>query len=308
MKRILCLIFTIFSALLSVSCFKIDLGEPICVFLDNSGYEVKLYSKPKNVAVLFSSFAEMWNLAGGHTSITVGESVERGFVPQGTKLVDGGAGKQINVELLVSYKPDFVIASSDIPKQVEAVSFLRSQGVPCALFKVDSFLDYKNAMQKLTQVTENQTAYETNVLQVENEIANQKQRINATNAKKILFLRAFSTGAKAKASNDNFVCKMLNELYAENIADEAPVLLDGLNEEVILINNPEIIFISTMGSEQSAKNYIENYFSTTLSSLSAVKNNSFYYLDKNLFHFKPNARWYLAYKTLIDIILNEYEN
>ena len=128
MKKVLSAILSILCVLtVCVSCKDFNLETPICSFVDDSGQTVNIYQKPKKVAVLFSSYAEMWNLIGGETSITVYESVERGIVPQGTLIVDGGAGKQIDVELLVSYKPDFVIASLDVLKQVETVEFLKRQ-------------------------------------------------------------------------------------------------------------------------------------------------------------------------------------
>ena len=43
--------------------------------------------------MLFSSFADVWETAGGRVDITVGESVERGFAPEDVLLVDDGAGK-----------------------------------------------------------------------------------------------------------------------------------------------------------------------------------------------------------------------
>lgn len=308
MKKVLSAILSILCVLtVCVSCKDNSSSEPICSFVDDSGKIVNLFQKPKKVAALFSSFAEMWNLIGGETSITVYESVERGIVPQDTLIVDGGAGKQIDVELLVSYKPDFVIASLDVLKQVETVEFLKRQNIPCALFRVENFLDYKSAMQRLCLVTENHELFDKNVTQVESEINAQKSRISKDNSKSILFLRAFSTGVKAKGRKDNFVCQMLSELHAVNIADETPLLLNTLSEEVILSKNPQIIFVSTMGNIQSAKDYVNGYLSGTLSPISAVKNNQVYFLDKNYFQYKPNNRWGHSYKILVDILLGEYE-
>ena len=105
-------------------------------FQDATGAEVILDKRPERVAVLFSSFADIWLTAGGRVDITVGESVERGLVPDGTPLVDDGAGKTINSELLLSYAPDFVIGSADLEGQIQTVEFLRRQGVPAAVFHV----------------------------------------------------------------------------------------------------------------------------------------------------------------------------
>ena len=38
------------------------------------------------------------------------------------------------------------------------------------------------------------------------------------------------------------------------------------------------------------------------SSLTAVKNNRYYVLDKKLYNLKPNAQWGKAYKQLADIL------
>ena len=44
-------------------------------FTDSVGNLVTLNKKPEKVAVLFSSFADIWVSAGGRVDITVGESV-----------------------------------------------------------------------------------------------------------------------------------------------------------------------------------------------------------------------------------------
>ena len=45
----------------------------------------------------------------------------------------------------------------------------------------------------------------------------------------------------------------VKELGTYNIAENAPVLLDGLSQEEILMENPDYIFISTMGKEEAAR-------------------------------------------------------
>ena len=108
-------------------------------FTDDVGRTIVLEKKPEKVAVLFSSFAEVWKLAGGEVSVTVGESVERGFADKNAVLVDEGAGKTINTELLVDAQPDFVICSADIAAQAEAAELLNNADIPAACFHVDTF-------------------------------------------------------------------------------------------------------------------------------------------------------------------------
>ena len=98
-------------------------------FTDSEGREVKIKERPGDVAVLFSSYAEMWILAGGEVCVTVGESVERGFASENVPLVDAGAGKTVDREALLAAKPDFVIASADIAAQAELADYLDSVGI-----------------------------------------------------------------------------------------------------------------------------------------------------------------------------------
>ncbi len=280
-------------------------------FTDSAGEEITLDSPPQNVAVLFSSYADIWTLAGGQVSITVGESVERGFADDSVFLVDGGAGKTIDQELLVSYEPDFVICSSDIQAQSETAVFLNDLGIPCAQFHVDSFEEYLSMLQVCTELTGNSDAYQTYGVEVQTVIDSVLAHTEGlSEEKKILFIRSGSgsSSAKAKTADQHFAAKMLEELGVYNIAEEAPVLLDGLSLEEILEEDPDYIFISTMGDEEAAKAYMDSVLSQpTWQVLTAVQESHYCYLPKDLFQFKPNARWGEAYRYLAEILYPEID-
>lgn len=277
-------------------------------FQDASGAQITLQEKPEKVAVLFSSFADVWETAGGQVDITVGESVERGFAPEDVLLVDDGAGKTINQELLLSYEPDFVICSADLEEQIKTAEFLRKQGVPAAVFHVEEFQDYLDMLKICTDITGDQQAYETYGVQVQDEIASVMASVPKAgdeDQKRILFIRAGSkySATKAKTAENNFVCVMLKELGTYNIAENAPVLLDGLSQEEILTENPDFIFISTMGDEEAAKAYMNSVLQEEAwQHLDAIQEGRYAYLPKDLFQFKPNKRWGEAYQYLADLL------
>lgn len=100
---------------------------------------------------------------------------------------------------------------------------------------------------------------------------------------------------------------MLGEFHISNIADDAPIIIDSLSIEEILLRDPDFIFIATMGDEEAAKKNVREMFSEPeWQSLSAVRNEKYVFLPKELFHYKPNARWGEAYDFLSDFI-NDYE-
>ena len=281
---------------------------PYYRFTDSAGVDISLQKKPEKVAVLFSSFAEIWQLAGGTVAISVGESAERGFTDDGIPVVDDGAGKTINTELLLSNQPDLVICSADIAAQRETASLLAAQGIPAAQFRVESFEDYLQVLKICTEITGNPQAYRTYGEDIRAQVAavlETAKSYSAGTQKEILFIRAGSgyNATKAKTAQDNFVCQMLNELGTYNIAENAPVLLDGLSLEEILTEDPEYIFFSFMGKEEAAKAYVESLLKEdSWKSLTAVKNGNYTFLPKELFHFKPNARWAEAYRYLLELL------
>lgn len=279
-------------------------------FNDSEGNTVTLDSKPQNVAVLLSSLADLWQIAGGETSITVGESVQRGFCPDTVTLVDDSAGKTINSESLIAAQPDFVIGSADIDAQKKACELARQAGIPSAVIKIESFEDYLNILKIFTDITGNSDSYKKNGTDKQERINKLVTAVKEQQSPNILFIRAGSkySSTKAKNTKDNFTCQMFSELGCINIADSTPILLDGLSVEYILKENPKYIFISTMGKESAAKEYIEELFKNPeWQKLDAVKNGDYTFLPKDLFHYKPNDEWDKAYEYLINILYPEID-
>ncbi len=290
------------------ACAKVepDFSDTVVHFTDATGAAVLLPMHPTKVAVLFSSFADIWITAGGEIAVTVGESVERGFADTDAILVDNSAGKRIDTEALIAAAPDLVIGSADIAAQRDAAEVCRSAGIPTVLLRVESFDDYLSALFLFTTLTERADLYATygTALAADIEVLIADYRAH-TKSSSILFIRAGSGAryTKAKTADDHFAAAMLAQLGCDNIADSAPILLDGLSFEEILARDPDCIFISAMGDADTAKAYMDSLLAEpTWQSLRAVREDHVYYLPKSLFQYKPNARWGEAYAYLITLL------
>ena len=277
-------------------------------FTDDTGAEVTV-EKPRKVAVLLSSLADLWITAGGTVDITVGESVERGFADHSAILVDAGAGKTIDLEALIAAQPDFVIYSADLSGQLECADTLRSAGIPAAGFRVETFDDYLRVLEIFTDLLETPERYEQYGTALKAEIdaliAVAREQENQPD---ILFVRAGSSAkvTKAKTAENHFVCGMLKDLGTFNIAEKAPILLDGLSTEEILISDPDFILFTTMGDEAAGETYMESLISDPVwQTLTAVKSGKVHQLPKELFQYKPNARWDEAYAYLIELLYGD---
>lgn len=277
-------------------------------FTDSEGEIVELSHKPQKTAVLFSSLAECWIEAGGEVYVTVGESVERGFVKEETELVDKGAGKTVDTEKLISLEPDFVICSADIASHRDVASALKKAKIPIAMLRMDTFEDYLTILRTLTKITGKTENYEQFGENAKSEIEQIISGGKRENNPKILFVRSGSSysSAKAKKAEDNFAAKILEDLGCVNIADKAETLLDNLSAEVILKENPQYIFVSVMGDYDNSKAYMQELLAKKeYASLDAVKNGRVYFLPKELFQYKPCGRWAESYRYISSILNNE---
>lgn len=261
-------------------------------------------SAPERVAVLFSSYAEMWLEAGGEIFATVGESIERGFAAENTYLVDDGAGKTVNMELLLACQPDLVILSSDIAAQSSAIGVLESAGIRCMSLRVENFNDYAEAFGMMTSITGNAETYDAFVNAQVDEIDRllSENRFDGT---LYAFIRAGSSASstKLKQSQEHFACDMLNGFGLVNMADEGIAASGSVNIETLLSRDPEYIFVSLMGDEDAARASVLHMMSAPeWQYLSAVRNGKVIILPKSLFHYKPCSRWAEAYRYLLDIL------
>lgn len=306
MKKIL--IFTLCILILSGCAGREPAGEGY-TFTDDTGAEITVPEKPEKTAVLLSSLADLWITAGGNVDVTVGESVERGFVDPSVILVDDGAGKTVNLEALIAAQPDFVLYSADLAGQLECADALRAAGIPAAGFAVETFDDYLRVLKICTDILGTPERYGQYGTALQAEIDAMVAIARAQeNQPDILFVRAGSSAryTKAKTAENHFVCGMLKDLGTFNIAEKAPVLLDGLSTEEILLSDPDFILFTTMGDETAGTSYMDSLISDPVwQTLTAVKSGNVHQIPKELFQYKPNARWGEAYAYLIELIYGD---
>ena len=278
------------------------------VFTDDLGYVVNL-DTPLRTAVLSGSYAESWLLAGGELAAVTEDAKE--VIEVTEAIVDLGEVKHPSVETMLAADIDFVILSSAIATHVELRDTLETAGIATAYFEVETFADYKEMMQIFTAITGREDLYEENVAQVEQRINEQIARAESALANEsnptVLFLRAFSTGVKAKGS-DSMTGQMLKDLGCVNIADSDDSLLEDISMEAIIAADPDYIFVTTMGaSEEAGLAMVDELLANNpaWSGLSAIENGHYVVLPQDLFHNKPNNRWDESYRILADEIYGE---
>ena len=296
MRKRLCLLCI---ALLLLSSFA---GAEGAALVDDRGAAIPA-TAPQRVVSLYGSYAEAWAQAGGTLVGATEDAVSERGMNLGTAQIIGTT-KEPNLERILALDPDLVLLSLDIAAQVSAAEVLEVAGVPCAAFRVDTWQDYARMMDVFTALTGRRDLYEAIVPPMEAAIAQTIASAQAQNAPTVLLLRAYSTGVKAKA-DDNLAGAMLEDLGCVNIAAREPSLLEELTLEAIVVEDPDCIFISVMGGdEEAALAVVEETLgqNPAWQGLTAVKEGRVYVLPRDLFHYKPNARWAESYAFLYELL------
>ena len=256
---------------------------------------------------LTGSLADIWQLSGGEIAATADDAWSELGLSLGNAVNIGGAHSP-NFELILSVNPDLVIASASNSSNVALLDSFTGAGINVAYFDINNFDDYLNALDICTDITGKKGKYNENGLKLEerikNILTNYKNENISENKKKILILRASSGGVKVKNS-DLLLGGMLKDFGCNNIADSNSSLLDNLNVESIIKEQPYHIFVVTMGDDtEKAKNNVIKMFeeSPAWSTLNAVSSGRIHIMDKKLFNLKPNSKWAEAYEILYNIL------
>ncbi len=277
--------------------------EDDITFIDDLGYEVTT-NNSKRTAVLSASLTDAWILAGGTVAATTEDANENITVME--EIVNLGTMKNPSIELMITNNIEFVILSATIAEHVSIRDTLNRAGITTAYFEVETFDDYSVMMKIMTDITGRKDLYKQNAENIRKEIEDQIGKQNGSSPS-VLFLRAYSTGVKAKGS-DSMTGQMLKDLGCINIADSKDNLLDDLSMEAIIEADPDYIFVTTMGeSQEAALDMVEKLLvgSPAWNGLKAVQNKHYYVLPKELFHNKPNERWGESYTILADYLYGD---
>lgn len=282
--------------------------EEAVTFTDDLGREVTL-AKPRRVAALIGSFADVWCLAGGQgTLVAAADDSWTQFDLDLPETVENlGAVKEPNVEKLLAAEPDFVLGSTKTAADVELLDLLEQSGIGVAYFDISSFADYLRMLEVCTQLTGCPERYTQCGADVQSQVEQAIARQDGS-APRVLYVRATGSSCKVKNSQGTVLGEMLASLGCVNIADSETGLLETLSMETILAEDPEHIFVVLQGSDTTkAEQTLEMSLlsNPAWNELTAVREGRYHVMDQRLYNVKPNARWGEAYEKLADILYPE---
>lgn len=254
---------------------------------------------PERVVALSESIGDLWLLAGGHLKGITSDGLALSGIDADT--VSIGTVSSPSLEAILALSPDLVLLSEEIPSQKELEQPLRDAGVTVDPVDINSFADYEAEMGELTELTGRSDLYEKNVTEVGDRIEKIKEEGAQLPEADYLAIRVSATKSKV-LKDDSFVTEILDDLNLQNLAED-DTALDELSVEAIAGMDPDYLFVVYAGDEEKAASVYETRFadSPLWQKLTAVQQDQVYQLPKDLFQYKPNARWDEAYAYVYDL-------
>lgn len=259
-------------------------------------------SSYKRVVALSRSVSDMWLLAGGSLVGTTEDALDLPDMTAGVESI--GTISRPNAEKVVSLKPDVVLMTLDVPSHKKFKTELENLGIAVRTVDINSFQDYDDTMKSFTSITGRDDLYQKNVQDVRTRIDTILDGYDKTrnDGKTYLLLRISATKNTAM-KKDFFGCEILDDFGLRNMADDNSSL-DELSLEAVSAADPDYIFIIYQGKEDEAENVLKEEFTSkdVWKKLTAVTGDRVYTLPKDLFEYKPNARWDEAYQYIDEIL------
>ncbi|MFB7637411.1 ABC transporter substrate-binding protein [Peribacillus butanolivorans] len=214
---------------------------------DATGEKVTIKEQPKKIVTLIPSNTEVV-FALGLGKKVVGVSDNDNY-PEETKEIEKVGGMEMNTELIVSLKPDLVLAhASSAHNSNEGLQQLKDAGIDVLVVNdAQSFDEVYESINMIGQATgEHDKAKEivANMKTKLKEIQEKAKSVKDKERKTVLVEVSPSPDIYTPGKN-TFMNEMLNIISAENAAAE----LDGwakIDEESMIAANPDVI-ITTYG-------------------------------------------------------------
>lgn len=288
------------TALLSAGAVVSETEKTI-IYRQIDGRIVSLTKYPPRTVIAYTSLAQLWYCAGGSAVGIPFVKAKETLPPEARDLPVIGQVTAPNAEKLLSLRPSLVLFTVKHEKHRAMRGILERSGIESV------YLDYRNYSDFLeildffcrlngTTLERNRRA-ETIVKEVDS-ICRKAKRLPPL---RFAVLFAASRGFALERNGVN-AAHMLTMLGGKNIITEPGNTRIPFSFERLLLEDPEIIFIITMGPTQKIQRKVaaELMEQPAWKQLSAVKRGRVHFLPVELYLYLPGTRFPEAFRRLAE--------
>ncbi|MCX7911397.1 MAG: ABC transporter substrate-binding protein [Dehalococcoidales bacterium] len=272
-------------------------GYP-CTITDYLGYEIQLDTAPERVAVLSGSFINLWYALGGKSICRTelgSVKLDSQHAAEIEALPSVGMVYNTNVEAVIAFKPDFIIAQAGVQSSI--CKTLREMDYKIATLFMRTYRDVLDHMRVFGALLDRQTLVEEMIARMEA----RKQEIIARlpeESKRVVILYVTSSTIAVKLDN-SIAGDVANILRLKNIASGLPPDVVGsentpLDIEYIVEKEPDVVLVTSMiSSNEDAKRMMKEKFATNPAwgGIRAIKEGRVVYLPQEYFLYNAGHNY-----------------
>ncbi|WP_294156816.1 ABC transporter substrate-binding protein [uncultured Selenomonas sp.] len=270
---------------------------------DAMGRTVVLDKKPERIVVTSASFLEPLHEVGGDV---VGRPDSKTQMPDFAKdKASVGKVYQIDTEKVLACEPDLVIINKGMNEKLAPT--LEESGIKTIVVDMKSYDDVKNMVGIFAQVTGEKEKGEALVKSMDEKIATVVDKMPKTKHR-VAILHSTNQGLTVQLDGSiaGSVTKMLgwenvaaNDTPLEKNPDAAPYSLETLVQQ-----NPEIIFVTSMGKIEEIKSSMEQTIADNPAwqTIPAIQQKKLFYLPQDLFLLSPGIHYPEAVETMAKLV------
>lgn len=282
--------------------------------VDASGKEVTVSKNPASVINLYASFTTLWYEAGGEVIGCIGgsssvslyeEYIGRDITADEgmTVVATSSAGKKWDVETIIALQPELIICSTAMSGYKTIESPAAAANIPLLAVEYNDFSDYLKWFKVFCNVSGHADLWDSVAMPALDSVVDVLLTCPTEDTPHVFSMFASGDSLQANTSG-TVVGGMITAMNAQNIVDgwgdtTGAERLD-INLETVFAADPDVILIQCHAAAEDAQALVESVYgeNPVWQSLSAVKAGRVYYLEKSLFHNKPNSRFAEAYATM----------
>ena len=277
-------------------------ADSFATIKDDLGREVTLPKKPERIAVTSASFLEPLHAVGGDV---VGRPDSKSLPDWAKDRTSIGRVYNVDLEKLLSCAPDLVIANKGMNEKL--LQPLELNKIPCLVIDMKNYEEVKNEVRVFAQITGEKEKGDALIHSMDEKIKAIADRI-PKEKRRVAILHSTSQGLSVQLDTSiaGSTAKMLGFVNVasgmdamEGNPDAAPYSIETLVEQ-----NPEIIFVTSMGKLDEVKRGMEETIASNPAwqTIPAVKNGKMYYLSQEHFLLSPGIHYPDAVEEMAKLI------
>ncbi|MBR1645908.1 MAG: ABC transporter substrate-binding protein [Selenomonadaceae bacterium] len=270
---------------------------------DDAGNKIILPQKPTRIVVTSAGFLEPMHAVGCEI---VGRPDSKNQMPDWAKnLPSVGQVYQIDNERLISCAPDLVVVNKGMNEKL--LPLLAENKIPALVVEMKTFDDVKRSLKLFATLSGNVEAGDKIIREMDNEISAVLDKVPKKNLR-VAILHSTAQGVTVQL--DGSIAGSIVKMFGwENVAagmtpleknpDAAPYSMETLAQQ-----NPEIIFVTSMGDADKIKANMLAAISENdaWQAIGAVKENRLYFLPQDLFLLSPGLKYPEAVRKMAELI------